>query len=56
MTNAEPTSSDSTTERAEKTESQPALIAVSEENLAALLRATTDAIPEPEAEQVQRAG
>ena len=44
MTNAEPTSTDFT-----KTESQPALIAVSEENLAALLRATTDS-GEPEAQ------
>ena len=51
MTNAGPTSTDSTTERAEKAESQPSLVAVSEENLAALLRATSDA-PEPEVQQV----
>jgi periplasmic protein TonB len=49
MTNAEPTSTDSTTERAETTESQPSLVAVSEENLAALLRAT-NANAEPEAQ------
>ena len=49
MTNAEPTSTESTTERAEKTESQPSLVAVSEENLAALLRAT-NANAEPEAQ------
>lgn len=47
MTNAEPTSTDSTSERAENAEQQPSLIAVSEENLAALLRATT-ATGEPE--------
>ena len=50
MTNAEPTSTDSTTERAENTESQPSLVAVSEENLAALLRATS-ATAEPEVQQ-----
>ncbi len=47
MTNAEPTSTTSTTERSENAESQPSLVAVSEENLAALLRATS-ATPEPE--------
>jgi len=50
MTNAEPTSTESTIERAEKTGSQPPLIAVSEENLAALLRATS-ATPEPEVQE-----
>ncbi len=50
MTNAGPTSTDSTTERAAKAESQPSLVAVSEENLAALLRATSDA-PEAEVQQ-----
>ena len=64
MTNAEPTSTDSTsidsasidstTESAEKTESQPSLVAVSEENLAALLRATS-ATPEPEAQPTPEA-
>ena len=54
MTNAEPPSTDSTTERAEKVAGQPPLIAVSEENLAALLRATSGA-PEPEAEQSEAA-
>ena len=50
MTNAEPSSTDFTTERAEKVEGQPPLIAVSEENLAALMRATS-AAAEPEVQQ-----
>ncbi len=50
MTNAEPTSTESTTERTTDVESQPSLVAVSEENLAALMRATS-AAPEPEAQQ-----
>ena len=50
MTNAESTSTDSKTENAEKTESQPSLVAVSEENLAALLRAT-NATAEPEVQE-----
>jgi protein TonB len=54
MTNAEPPSTDSTTERAEKVEGQAPLIAVSEENLAALLRATRGA-PEPEVQQAEAA-
>ncbi len=49
MTNAEPPSTESTTERAEAVASQPPLIAVSEENLAALMRATSGAA-EPEIE------
>ncbi len=49
MTNAGPTSTDSTTERAEIAEGQ-SLVAVSEENLAALLRATSNP-PEPEVRQ-----
>jgi protein TonB len=54
MTNAEPPLTDSTTERAERVESQPTLIAVSEENLAALLRATSGA-PEREVPQADAA-
>jgi len=50
MTNAESPSTDLTTEHAEKVEGQPTLIAVSEENLAALLRATRGA-PEAEVQQ-----
>jgi outer membrane biosynthesis protein TonB len=60
MTNADPTSTDSTsldststdstTERAQATDSQAPLIAVSEENLAALMRATSGA-PEAEVQQ-----
>jgi outer membrane biosynthesis protein TonB len=41
MTNAEPTSTNSTNESLETADSQPSLVAVSEENLAALLRAAT---------------
>jgi len=41
MTNAESTPTNSTNESLEKADSQPSLVAVSEENLAALLRATT---------------
>lgn len=54
MTNAEPPSTDSTTERAERVAGQPPLIAVSEENLAALLRATRGA-SEPETQQAEAA-
>src|SRR5579871_90486 len=54
MTNAEPTSTDSTIERAEKAGGQPPLVAVSEENLAALMRATS-ATPEPEVPQAEAA-
>ena len=54
MTNAEPPSTDTTTERAERVQGQPPLIAVSEENLAALLRATRGAA-EPEVQQADAA-
>ena len=54
MTNAEPPSTESTTERAETVQSQPPLIAVSEENLAALMRATS-ATHEPEVQQAEAA-
>ena len=54
MTNAEPPSTDSTTERAERVKGQPTLIAVSEENLAALLRATRGT-SEPEVQEADAA-
>ncbi|MDP8990366.1 MAG: hypothetical protein M3N41_09855, partial [Acidobacteriota bacterium] len=54
MTNAEPRSTDSTIERAETGAGQTPLVAVSEENLAALLLATRGA-PEPEAEPADTA-
>lgn len=50
MTNAERPATESTTEQAERVEGQATLIAVSEENLAALMRATSG-VAEPAVEQ-----